>query len=195
MPKPLPSPELLRKLLRYDPETGKLFWLARTPDVFPVTPGRSSDVKCKMWNTRWAGKEAFTADKGHGYKNGVIFCENYYAHRVIFAIVRGHWPRDCIDHINGDGADNRICNLRAATISENSRNQKLCSTNTSGVVGVTWNKAAGKWAPQIQDGGRNVWLGYFSSKSEAIAVRKAAEVEYGYHQNHGRTESERASDE
>ena len=188
MTKPPPSPELLRKLLRYEPDTGKLFWQERTPDVFTVTPGRASDLKCKMWNTRWAGKEAFTADKGNGYKHGRIFGENYYTHRVIFAIVNGHWPRDCIDHINGDMADNRICNLRAATRSENARNQKMYSTNTSGVVGVVWDKSIGKWAPQIQAGGCNIKLGYFADKSEAIAVRKAAEIEFGYHANHGRTE-------
>ena len=56
--KPLPSQEVLRQLLRYEPETGKLFWRERTPDMFSAD-GRDPEWKARNWNSKLAGREAF----------------------------------------------------------------------------------------------------------------------------------------
>lgn len=48
-----------------------------------------------------------------------------YLHRIVWAIVKGQWPKMCIDHVNGNKSDNRIGNLREASGSENKRNQLL----------------------------------------------------------------------
>ena len=185
MSKELPSPELLRKLLRYEPETGKLFWRERTPDLFK--DGKySAERNCAAWNGAWSGKEAFTAIDGQGYKVGSIFCCDYTAHRVIWAMVHGEWPIKQIDHINGIRDDNRITELRDVTHEENSKNQKRPLTNTSGVVGVSWYGRVQKWHARIQVGGKPKHLGYFTDFNEAVAARKAAEVKHGFHENHGR---------
>lgn len=185
MPKSLPSPELLRKLLRYEPDTGKLFWRERAPDMFE---GKRvcADLACSRWNGRNAGKEAFTANGNHGYKTGNVFGTLYLAHRVIWAIFHGHWPKDQIDHINGDRTDNQIKNLRNVSASENSKNMKMPSTNSSGVIGVCWRKAKGRWQAQIRVSGRVKHIGSFLEIEDAIAARKEAEIKYGYHENHGR---------
>ena len=182
--KNLPSPDLLRKLLRYDPDSGKLYWRERTPDMF--TDGkRSAEESCKAWNSRYSGKEAFTAFR-NGYPHGSIFSSIYSAHRVGWAIYFGECPVDEIDHINGICSDNRIKNLRSVSRSENMKNQKLRLRNTSGVCGVHWHSAKGKWQAYITSQGKNIHLGYFTDKDDAIAARKAAEVKYGFHANHGR---------
>lgn len=182
--KNLPSPELLRKLLRYEPDTGKLYWRERTPDMF-VDGKRSAEWCCKSWNIRFSGKEAFTAFR-NGYLYGSIFCRSYSAHRVIWAIYFGEWPLDDIDHINGGRSDNRIKNLRSVARSENMKNKKLPLNNTSGVMGVFWANLEKRWYAQITCDGKLKHLGKFLNKDDAIAARKAAEVKYGFHANHGR---------
>lgn len=179
------SPELLLRLFRYDPETGKLFWRNRTPDLF-ADGKHSAEHNCRVWNSGWAGKEAFTGIGNHGYRAGSIFDRKYLAHRVIWAITHGAWPCGQIDHINGVRDDNHIENLRAVSDAENKRNKKRYGTNTSGVVGVCWHKATGKWQARIAVGGERKHLGLFTSKDDAITARAAAEVEHGYHENHGR---------
>lgn len=185
MPKPLPSPEMLRKLLRYEPDTGKLFWRERTVDMF-FHNDRGASWACSNWNSKHAGKEAFTAYNGDGYKNGCIFGNKYRAHRVIWAIFYGEWPRLDIDHINGVKTDNRIINLRSVSHFENSRNKTMQKNNSSGVMGVSWHKTRKRWSANIRVYGKLKNLGYFESKDDAILARKLAEVEYGFHKNHGK---------
>ena len=178
---------MLRKMLRYEPETGNLYWRERTPDMFTATSSRSVDHKCNNWNSGNANKEAFTAKRYYGYRVGGINNIIFRAHRVIWAIVHGVWPEGEIDHINHDTDDNRICNLRAVTHYENGRNQKLRKSNTSGTMGVCWAKERNMWCSRAKTGGKTIHLGYFLKKSDAISARKAAEIEYGYHANHGKT--------
>lgn len=90
-----------------------------------------------------------------------------------------------IDHINHDKTDNRIENLRQVTHSENHKNRKY-RKNTSGCTGVNIYKRTGKWIVTIAIEGVGTNLGYYSDFFEACCVRKSAEVQHGYHLNHGR---------
>lgn len=74
------------------------------------------------------------------------------------------------DHIDGDGLNNRRCNLRLATPSENARNQRRARDNTSGFKGVWWHKGRRKWQAQIMAGGRQKYLGLFNTAEEAHAA-------------------------
>lgn len=181
----LPDPELLRKLLRYEPETGNLYWKPRTPDMFTDSQ-KTAEHQCNNWNSRYAGKPAFTADNGHGYPYGTVCKHKLVAHRVIWAIVTGSWPTKQIDHINGDRTDNRFENIRDVSRSENLRNMALPKSNTSGVMGVHWFKNAKRWSANIRVSGKSKHLGYFDTKEEAAKARAIAERKYGYHPNHGR---------
>lgn len=182
MRKELLDPTVLRKLLRYEPETGKLFWRERTPDMFPK--GRTSP---DYWNSKFAGKEAFTSTAATGYRQSTIYDYPYLAHRVIWAIVHGEWPKEQIDHINGVREDNRLDNLRAVTPQENNRNTKRCSRNTSGATGVSWHPGTSKWRASIYVSGKHISLGLHRCVTAAITARKSAEKKYGFHENHGRT--------
>lgn len=102
------------------------------------------------------------------------------AHRVAWAIYHGAWPDRIVDHINHDKLDNRIQNLRLVTNSESARNKPLSPRNKSGVAGVQ--RVGNRWVVTIS----TTQLGSFRSFDDAVAARRAAEVEMGFHPNHGR---------
>jgi len=179
--RPLPSPELLRQLLRYEPETGKLFWRERTPEMM------KQPYQCAAWNRKYADKEAFTTIGTHGYRCGSIG-ENkaILAHRVIVAMKTGRWPT-AVDHDNRIRIDNRWRNLKPSTHAGNHRNYSLRADNKSGVTGVFFSRSHRKWLARIHDrSGRCQQLGMFDEMEPAVAARRAAEIKYGYHPSHGR---------
>lgn len=173
--KPLPSQEVLEQLLRYEPETGKLFWRERGPEWF--SNGRRSAAQ---WNTRWAGEEAGFSSRG--YLRISIGDDLYQAHRLIFKMMVGTEP-DQIDHIDGNRANNRWANLRDVSGEANSRNQKLRKTNTSGATGIRFEN--GVWVAKIHVGGKSIYIGFFDTFEAAKAARAAANIKYGYSERHG----------
>lgn len=175
--KSLPTPEQLRELLTYDPEAGKLFWKPRPVEMFPA------EMYAKTWNTKNAGKEAFTANNGFGYRVGSLAGLTLRAHRVIWAMVYGAWPDDEIDHENCDPSDNRIGNLRPSTSQQNKWNQRLKRTNSCGLKGASWSKKERVWVAQIHRGGKQTRIGTYNTAIEAhnAYVREASAFrgEYG----------------
>ena len=176
--KPLPSPEVLRQLMTYDPETGKLFWKERGPEWFKDSKFHTSAIQAQIWNTKYAGREAFTPINSAGYHTGTVLGKMLMAHRIGWAIVHGRWPDHFLDHINGVRTDNRICNLREATHAENSRNSDI-PMGESGVRGVRQDKRwRGKWQARITVDGVTKSLGAFETVEEAIAARRTAVIKY-----------------
>lgn len=178
--KKLPTPEELHEMLTYDPKTGLFTWKHRPLKFFK---DRGDQAR---WNTRMAGKPAFTADDSYGYKMGRLFDRPVKAHRVAWAMTTGKWPSKHMDHINSKRSDNRIENLREVTPAENQRNQKKRRNNISGHTGVYRN--CNKWVASIRINYKTINLGRYVDIEDAIAARKAAEVEYGFHPEHGRKE-------
>lgn len=78
---------------------------------------------------------------------------NYLGHRLAWFFYYGYWPIN-IDHINTIRSDNRIENLREATVSENGFNVKMYSTNKSGVKNIHWDKREVKWRAEIKSNGK-----------------------------------------
>lgn len=177
------TPDLCRQLLRYDPATGKLFWRDRPVSMFADLGFRPAHAAA-LWNSKWAGKEAFTA-MSQGYHVGAIFRHLFKAHRVAWAIVHGSWPSDHIDHISGNRADNRIGNLRDVPNVENHRNESRSKNNTSGVNGVCWDRQTGRWRAGIKVNYRHVCLGRYDDIADAIAARRKANRRYGFTERHG----------
>jgi hypothetical protein len=86
------------------------------------------------------------------------------------------WPQ--VDHNNGDGLDNRKCNLRPATHEQNAANRRLNRNSTSGYKGVT--RVRGRWLAQIQASKKHRHLGYFDSPEDAArAYDRAARELFG----------------
>lgn len=173
------------KLIRYEPESGKLYWLPRGVEWFKEgKAGRQ--WPCNVWNGKFAGKEAFTAVTAKGYKQGNILSYHCEAHRLIWAIQTGEWPTLSIDHQNGDTTDNRWVNLRHVSHKENMRNMKTPAHNTSGHIGVSFCRTHNKWVAKIQlEKGRDK-VRYCATKEEAIKKHAELVAKYNFHHNHGR---------
>lgn len=183
----IPTPAQLRQLLRYEPETGQLFWRERTPDTVNCKRESTRVRICKNWNARYAGKEVLqTASiRGHAYIS--VMCVKCLTHRVAWAVYHGEWPRFEIDHINGDQTDNRLENLRDVPHMENMRNCQMDHRNSTGQTGVWWDKSRGVFQAYITERRSRIALGRFKTIEEAVAARKAAELVLGFHRNHGRS--------
>ena len=91
-----------------------------------------------------------------------------------------------VDHEDGDTLNNKWSNLRNVTSHQNQLNMKRPSNNKSGTIGVSWNTQKQKWDAVIRWKGKHIFLGRFNDINDAIACRKQAEQQYGYHPNHGR---------
>lgn len=98
----------------------------------------------------------------------------YLAHRLIWIMVHGEPPRDELDHIDRNRANNRIENLREADSSQNKMNQKRRADNKSGVKGVYLRKDTQKWSAEIKAHRRKVCLGSYSTPQEAQAAYRGA---------------------
>ena len=176
MTSPILTQAILKALLHYDPETGLFTWLPRDVSWFP------SLHQCKVWNANYAGKDAGCIN-AQGYISITLLLKALRAHRLAWLYVYGEWPPCHLDHINHVRTDNRICNLRGASHQINGMNTSMYRRNTSGVTGVSLKD--GFWIAQININKKRKYLGRSKDKDEAIALRKQAEIEHGYHPNHG----------
>lgn len=165
----LHTSEELNQHLRYEADTGRLFWKQRPVEYF------SSERAAKSWNTRHANKEAFLSDNGKGYLIGTVEYQCYYAHRVIWCMTYGYWPAE-IDHINWDKSDNRLVNLRDVSHAENAANQPMRANNTSGIPNVRWESGRGKWTVRIRKNGKRVSVGRFDCIARAMVAMREAKI-------------------
>lgn len=111
-----------------------------------------------------------------GYVHTTVNGKHIRLHKQIMDIPDGM----VIDHINGDKTDNRKSNLRIASNMENCRNQRLCSRNTTGYKGVSFDKRRKQYSAAITVDYKNIFLGYYESPQEAaLAYDKAASFYFG----------------
>lgn len=155
-------------LFSYDEELGALLWKVNRP---------KRPVGSQAGNIKSDGRYITL----HATLIGVK--KRYYAHRIIWELHNGSIPEGiCIDHIDGNGLNNRIGNLRAVSLSENQRNSKLDLRNTTGIQGITIHNRGGF---TVSCAGK--YIKYTSDFFEACCARKSAELNQNFHINHGRT--------
>lgn len=149
----------LKETLVYCPETGVFTWRER------IAKPNQNAAKVASWNTRYAGKEAGV--KTHGYIKIAIDDKKYYAHRLAWLYVYGAIP-PLLDHINRNGEDNRIQNLRQATKRMNVDNSTR-KDNTTGFRGVTKSANGKKFiAQRLSVKGKSRYLGTFDTAEELM---------------------------
>lgn len=121
-------------------------------------------------------KDVFWNKNKQGYIRGRLDKHEVRLHRIIMNCPKGL----VVDHIGGSKTlhDNRKSNLRIATYSQNSMNQKHRSKTCSGVKGVNWDKQKQKWEARIFVEGKKIRLGRFKILDDAIKARKEAEIKY-----------------
>ncbi len=124
--------------------------------------------KIRLSNSVQVGEIAGFAHPTKKYISLYVDGIPYKAHRVIWLMHHGDWPKNQIDHINGNRTDNRIENLRDVSGQVNCQNKrKVGSKNTSGVLGVSWMESAKKFRAQLQVDGKPMYLGLSPDKESA----------------------------
>lgn len=149
----------------YDPRTGK---------VFRITENGPLDV-----GTKHTG--------GSGYRKTYLRArvggKQIYLHRLAWRLFYGDWPQGEIDHINGNGMDNRLENLRVVNRRQNRMNCRVLKRNTTGQAGVR--KRGSKWIAQIKHKGKYRYLGSFDDFESARKARVDEQIRLGFSPDHG----------
>lgn len=162
--------DYLHECLSYNSETGLFYWKVR-----PIHHFKDERV-FKLWNTKYSLKKTGSLNRTTGYLGIVIGGKNITLHRAAFIMSYGYSPI-YVDHINGNKTDNRIINLREATASQNNMNKGLQCNNSSGSKGVD-RISNGRWRARIHIGRKEIHLGYFPEKEDAIKAFVEAEKKY-----------------
>lgn len=140
------NPDTLREIVSYDPDTGRFTY--------------------KKANQRRRVGDPVGTLRSDGYWEVTIRNKRYRLHRLAWLLLHGSLPTKHIDHINGDRADNRACNLREASYSENQQNLKRPTVrNKCGYLGVSFHR--GRFVAQIKTNGKNVYIGRYKTAEEA----------------------------
>lgn len=138
-------------------------------------------------NLVWKSGEIAGTAHSLGYIQIAFEGNLYMAHRIVWEIHNGAIPSGyIIDHDDRMRNNNKISNLRLVTYQGNQRNRGKGKNNTSGITGVSWEKAKNKWKAFIGINGKTINLGCFVDMQAAIDLRHQAEYDYGFHPNHGR---------
>jgi len=151
----------LRGLLIYEPDTG----------VFRnrVQRGNRGNIG-----------EITGCPSGDGRKQIRINGKVYRTYRLAWLYMTGEWPKGEIDHKDRDPGNDRWENLRKATRVENMRNARILKNMSSGLKGVSFITARGKWRAEIRVGSKAHHLGYFLNREEAhAAYMQAADRLFG----------------
>ena len=133
------------------------------------------------WLSQWKWGAEVKGDDAYAFRNTRLSeydgRRRLYMHRELLGISDA--GRGVIgDHIDGDTLNNRRSNLRGVTSSQSCMNRGKPSNNTSGVVGVYFNKKRGQWFAKIKVEGREICLGHVSTLKEAARLRREGERKY-----------------
>lgn len=142
--------ERLKQVVRYEPDTGLFYWVSRPSNRIHV--GDRAGLAAPV-----------------GYWSIAIDGARYLAHRLAWLYVTGHWPKDEVDHLNGDGTDNRWSNLREAHRVLNAQNMRRAKRdNSTGYLGVR--EMRSRFQANIKAGGRIQNLGTYDTPEQAHAA-------------------------
>lgn len=161
-------------------DDGFLRWKPRDKSCF------KNERLYNSWSNRFSGEIAGSLDKAkrglQDYMRVRYKGKAYAVHRVVWEMFHGEMPDGfLIDHIDGDGLNNRIGNLRIVNPQESQRNRPIQINNTSGTPGVTYNKKYKTWQVTLCKS----YLGSYKNLEDAVNARKQAELDV-VHPNHGR---------
>ncbi|NBW23602.1 MAG: Pathogenesis-related transcriptional factor and ERF protein [Caulobacteraceae bacterium] len=150
-----PKYEEVAKILDYNPKTGKFFRKINTGSF-----GRIGEVL------------GYTTKRG--YRKTSVCNIQLYDHQLAWLLFYSKWPDRQIDHINGNRSDNRISNLREATVSQNALNRSYQSNSKTKYKCINWKPDRKKYRVKIGVNKKYYHIGYFVNLDEAIKARDIA---------------------
>jgi len=161
----------LREALDY--KDGHLYWR--------VSVGTSKIGK------RFGGLTGKRKGRHSEYIRGAFNGKKYLEHRLIWELEKGPIPKGMeIDHIDHDGTNNKISNLRLVAPGLNAKNRPLNRNNMSGICGVYWSKIRKKWIANVWINNASRYLGSFDTLFDAAACRISFNNHNDFYMNHGR---------
>lgn len=156
--------EEFREFFKYDPDTGHFFRIKT-----------AKGAECN--------KRVGFITPSDGYRRIRVKGLNFMEHRLAFLYMTSKWPQFIVDHINGIRDDNRWCNLRHVTWSQNNAVRSTQNNNSSGIRGVCLHRS-GRWRAALWFNGRQIYHKLFATKEEAaVAYATAFEKYYGFPMN------------
>ena len=163
-------------------EDGFLFWKKRPLYHFKSEKSHKNTFK---FMDKKAGTFCNSKNSNTTYLTIEINSTAFKAHRIIWQMHYGNLTDlEQIDHIDHNGLNNKIENLRKVSCSINQKNKPLQSSNKTGVSGVNWHINAKKWQARITDlNGKRIDLGRYDNFEDAVNARKEYELQNGYIQN------------
>lgn len=176
--------QYLQQFYDYDPETGVIRHAHRADHLFSHPSGAAKYKK--HYEGTVAG--CLVNDGPRQYITINLGGRELKAHRVAWIMCNGEIPEGLvIDHVNGDGTDNRLENLRVVTTSDNSANSTISKRNKTGITGVSFNRKTERYVVSICRNSQPKLLSQsLQDFFEACCMRKSAEIRFDYHPNHGR---------
>jgi hypothetical protein len=156
--------DLIKKRYLYDPNTGIVSAKGKKIGSLHKRRGRTSYLRFNIV------LDVHTDDLG-------IRTQRFYTallHQIIWYLVYDNWPDKLIDHIDGDGTNNKLNNLRLATSEQNGHNQRKQSRKTSSQYkGVSFDTWSGRWQSYIQHKNKNIHIGRHDTEEEAARAYDA----------------------
>lgn len=145
--------EQARELVRYVPETGEFYYVERRSNRCHKD-GRAGSF----------GQRGIVQIRIKG--------ENYLAHRLAFLLMTGEWPKQVVDHIDGNPSNNRWSNLRDVSQQVNTYNLRRTHRHKrhSRLLGAHWCEQGKLWKSSITVNGKAQHLGVFATAEEASAA-------------------------
>ena len=180
--------ERFRELVIYDAETCRFIWRERCAVAGET---RRQAIIRGAWNAQWAGKSVARRLSKNPTKYQSLYSmhrvlKRYYGeHRLVWLYFKGAWPKNMIDHVDGNTLNNRLSNLREATRQQNGFNRPVLRSNKLGVKGVHYDAKRNKYVAQHRfrrsDGGKTTrMLGRYSTLQDAAqAYAEHAKLAHG----------------
>ena len=191
--------DIIRELTEYNTETGIMVWKPRNIKYFSHC--YDPNTAMKLWNNKFANKDVGSKRQtvdGRWYYSCKISLKGeiktYNVHRLIWFYMNGEMPNNLqIDHIDHNGLNNKWNNLRKVTHTENQQNSSRRKDNISGITGVHYDDINNKWIATI-NANKKRQRKNFKDFEDAVKQRQIWNIEYGFHENHGKMNSEIISD-
>ena len=152
--------EYLKRILRYEPDTGDWIWLTALSKKIEI------------------GDKAGWRNEEYGYIQLRIDTKLYLGHVLAWFYMTGEWPKGEVDHIDLNKTNDKWLNFRLITHQQNNFNKGVNINNTSGFKGVSWDKKSKKFAAYIKLDYKKMHLGYFESKIDAAQAYDRAAIKY-----------------